>query len=438
MSYKFQKGDATLDGALAVSTITVDDASGFAGNGLVNNSGSLDISVAAAGGMELSGDALQIKAAGVTNAMLSGAIASSKLAELNSFDTGDLTEGSNLYYTDARWDTKMAAADTGDLAEGSNLYYTDTRVTTRVADAASAAAVRGHFSAGPGIDIASGVVSVDALGVTDAMLAGSISDGKLAQDYIQTSEVDDSSIEFSGSALQVKAAGITNAMLSGAIASSKLAELNSFDTDALSEGSTNLYYTDARWDTKMAAADTGDLSEGSNLYYTDARARSAVSAGDGLDYVSGSGVFSLDLKVSGGLQIDTGELALQVNSNQFAIDAFGLELSSSVAGEGLELQAGALVAKHAVAQRTGAATIAYGVNICPSGSSAFTLTLPTIGSNDIGKTVIVKTANAASHNITVQRGGSDVIDGSLTSVVLESDGAALTLVGAGLGQWAII
>ena len=413
MSYKFQKGDATLDGALAVSTITVDDASGFAGDGLVNVSGALAVSVDAAGGIELFSDALRIKTSGVTNAMLSGAIASSKLAELNSFDTGDLTEGSNL-------------------------YYTDTRVTTRVADAASAAAVRGHFSAGPGIDIASGVVSVDALGVTDAMLAGSISDGKLAQDYIQTSEVDDSSIEFSGSALQVKAAGITNAMLSGAIASSKLAELNSFDTDALSEGSTNLYYTDARWDTKMAAADTGDLSEGSNLYYTDARARSAVSAGDGLDYVSGSGVFSLDLKVSGGLQIDTGELALQVNSNQFAIDAFGLELSSSVAGEGLELQAGALVAKHAVAQRTGAATIAYGFNICPSGSSAFTLTLPTIGANDIGKTVIVKTANAASHNITVQRGGSDVIDGSLTSVVLESDGAALTLVGAGLGQWAII
>ena len=103
MSYKFQKGDATLDGSLAVSTITVGDASGFAGNGLVNNSGSLDISVAAAGGMELSGDALQIKAAGVTNAMLSGAIASSKLAELNSFDTDALSEGaSNLYYTDAR------------------------------------------------------------------------------------------------------------------------------------------------------------------------------------------------------------------------------------------------------------------------------------------------------------------------------------------------
>ena len=42
-------------------------------------------------------------------------------------------------------------------------------------------------------------------------------------------------------------------------------------TDDLSEGSTNLYYTTARWDTKMAAATTSDLSEGTNLYYTDTR-----------------------------------------------------------------------------------------------------------------------------------------------------------------------
>jgi len=45
----------------------------------------------------------------------------------NQVSTTDLPEGSNLYYTTARWDTKMAAADTDDLAEGSNLYYTDAR-----------------------------------------------------------------------------------------------------------------------------------------------------------------------------------------------------------------------------------------------------------------------------------------------------------------------
>jgi len=49
------------------------------------------------------------------------------------------------------------------------------------------------------------------------------------------------------------------------------------NTDEIAEGSTNLYYTTARWDTKMAAADTGDLGEGSNLYYTDARADARIA-----------------------------------------------------------------------------------------------------------------------------------------------------------------
>jgi hypothetical protein len=51
---------------------------------------------------------------------------------LTARDTGDLSEGSNLYYTTARWDSKLAAADTGDLSEGSNLYYTDARVGTYI------------------------------------------------------------------------------------------------------------------------------------------------------------------------------------------------------------------------------------------------------------------------------------------------------------------
>ena len=59
--------------------------------------------------------------------------------------------------------------------------------------------------------------------VTNDQLAGSIADGKLAADYIQTSEVDGSSIEFASGSLNVKASGITNAMLAGSIANDKLA-----------------------------------------------------------------------------------------------------------------------------------------------------------------------------------------------------------------------
>ena len=54
--------------------------------------------------------------------------------------------------------------------------------------------------------------------------------------------------------------------------------LTGFDTDDLSEGSSNLYYTQARFNTAFAAKSTSDLSEGTNLYYTTARSDSDAGA----------------------------------------------------------------------------------------------------------------------------------------------------------------
>ena len=56
---------------------------------------------------------------------------------LGTKDTGDLAEGSNLYYTDVRADARVNALlpDTGNLSEGSNLYYTDARVDARITNA---------------------------------------------------------------------------------------------------------------------------------------------------------------------------------------------------------------------------------------------------------------------------------------------------------------
>jgi len=50
---------------------------------------------------------------------------------LTTKSTTDLSEGTNLYYTDARWNTKMTAASTSDLSEGTNLYYTNARADAR-------------------------------------------------------------------------------------------------------------------------------------------------------------------------------------------------------------------------------------------------------------------------------------------------------------------
>ena len=72
------------------------------------------------------------------------------------------------------------------------------------------------------------------------------------------------------------------------------------NTDTVAEGSSNLYYTTARvnadFDTRLATKDTADVTEGSNLYHTTARARSSISAthsGDGsVTYNSGTGVIT--------------------------------------------------------------------------------------------------------------------------------------------------
>jgi len=55
--------------------------------------------------------------------------------------------------------------------------------------------------------------------------------------------------------------------------------LTNFDTDDLSEGSSNLYFTNARADARISAANTDSLSEGSsNLYHTTARVNSAIDS----------------------------------------------------------------------------------------------------------------------------------------------------------------
>ena len=67
-------------------------------------------------------------------------------------------------------------------------------------------------------------------------------------------------------------------------------------TDDLAEGSTNLYYTDARVNAFIQnSITTSDITEGTNLYYTDSRARSAISGSGNIDFNISTGVISQSL-----------------------------------------------------------------------------------------------------------------------------------------------
>ena len=118
-------------------------------------------------------------------------------SDLGDANTGQLPEGSNLYYTTVRVDSDIDAAfvakSTSDLSEGSNLYYTtaradsDAKNAVSVTDAGgdgslsydagtgvitytgpSASEVRAHISGGTGVTITDGEIAIgQSVGTTD-------------------------------------------------------------------------------------------------------------------------------------------------------------------------------------------------------------------------------------------------------------------------------
>ena len=215
--------------------------------------------------------------------------------------------------------TANITLDTDNIGEGSsNLYFTAERVDDQVNTLLTAGA-----NISLTYDDAAGTLTIantNTADITSVIAGNGLTGGGTAGDVTLAVGVDDSSIEISSDALRVKATGVTNAMLAGSIANSKLANssitVNSqaialggshtFDTDDIGEGSSNLYFTNERTDDRVAALiqngtgisftyndsagtltpvitlspfDTDNLTEGSsNLYYTDTRANSAIDA----------------------------------------------------------------------------------------------------------------------------------------------------------------
>ena len=439
-------------------------------NGLSAASGVLSIELHGDGGIEQTSDALQIKALGVTNAMLAGSIESTKLAELNNFDTADLAEGTNLYYLDSRARAAVSVTDNG--GDGAMSYDSSTGVISFTGP--SAVEVRAHFSGGEGIDLTDGEIGVN---------------------------VDDESLEIDADHLRVKAAGITNDMLSGSIASTKIAELGNFDTADLAEG-TNLYFLDSRARAAVSVTDAG--GDGSMAYnstsgvitYTgpsaaEVRAHFSVveSDGDALDSLSyADGVFTFDglgadeiraqfsavdaggdgsFAYADGVFTYTGPSAAEVRAHLSVVDtngvdmtltdgAFsadlildgsslevtsdGLRIASAAAGAGLAWADGVLSVEGSVVTSQSANEVLsegynYMADLDGAGSS-LSMTLP--AAPTVGDIVHVKAKDLTNDAvINISRQGSHLIDGE-QSIVLESPFAAVSLVYVASNDWRIV
>lgn len=175
--------------------------------------------------------------------------------------TANITENTNLYYTDARSraavsvdgdnlsynsttgvisltdaEIRDAVSVTDSGGDGSLAYNSSTGVFTYTGP--SAAEVRAHITAGEGIDIASGVVSGEDATASNKGIASfstdhfTVSSGAVT---IKTDGIDDTHIDFGTGANQVSTADVPE--------------------------QTNLYYTDARVLTKIQATSVGQLSD---------------------------------------------------------------------------------------------------------------------------------------------------------------------------------
>ena len=213
--------------------------------------------------------------------------------------TSVVPEGSNLYYTQGRFDSAFAAKSTTNLAEGTNLYYTAARDNANFAS---------NLAASDTDDLAEGSTNLyftnararTALSVTAGTgLSYDNTTGVFNLAAIPNASLTNSSITINGQAVSLggsvtltttNIAEGTNLYWTNARFDSRFGTKTTTD---LAEG-TNLYYTQARFNTAFAAKTTTDLAEGTNLYYTDARARLALaSSATGLTYANNSGVFSL-------------------------------------------------------------------------------------------------------------------------------------------------
>ena len=94
----------------------------------------------------------------------------------------------------------------------------------------------------------------------------------------------------------------------------------------------------------------------------------------------------------------------------------------------------AAITDHGDADRT----LVVGVNVATANTSAArTWTLPASAGMSAGESVKIKVAGVSSGAITIARAGSQTIDGSLTSIVLESDNAAVELIYVGADDWRV-
>ena len=134
----------------------------------------------------------------------------------------------------------------------------------------------------PGANITGGYIDSTAIGSTTPS-TGSFTDltatGTVSLGAHSGTLTGDTTGLHTGNVLAANTDVILNVGSSPAMLTGQVSSIANHDTDNLGEGTTNLYYTDTRWDNRLATKTTDNVIEGaSNLYYTNARADARINA----------------------------------------------------------------------------------------------------------------------------------------------------------------
>ena len=274
---------------------------------------------------------------GTDSAWMPVAMPADAEVDLASADTDDLSEGSsNLYHTTARARGAVSASSDAivDYDSSTGVFTTD--------DAQLATEVNSILSAGTGVDISktNNVVTISA-DIDEVVTASSDAIVNVSNSGLITT--DDAQFATEVAAVISAGTGLSESKTNNVVTLAVNA-----DSDGIGEGSTNLYFTDARAQAAITASSDAVVGVSGGVIDTDdanfaTAMNSVLSAGTGVDISKTNNVITLsadidevvtassdsivDVSASGLLTTDSTSLATAINSTLSA--GTGVDLSKT-------------------------------------------------------------------------------------------------------------